>query len=71
MGSLWHPIKFKHIAKYIKAESLWWFLAYQIPFLIIQILYRLTEEHKNVEVTIKTKLSGVPMFMSTQTLKIQ
>jgi len=64
MGSLWHPMVFKHIAKYIKAESLWCFLAYQIPFLIIQILYRLTEEHKNVQVTVKTKLTGVLLFIS-------
>lgn len=36
--------------------------SYQIPFLIVQILYRLKEDHKNVEVTVKNKLTGVPVF---------
>lgn len=66
-----HPMKFIHVAKYTKIESLWWFLAYEIPFLFTNTLYRLTEEHKKVEVTVKPKITRVPLLMGRQTLKIQ
>lgn len=59
------------MAKYIKGESLFWFLAYEIPSLFTHTLYRLTEEHKSVEVTVKPKPTGVPVLMRTQTLNIQ
>lgn len=70
-GSLQHPIKFIHMAKYIKAELLWWFSAYEIPFLFTHTLYRLAKEHKNVEVTVKPQITGVPVLMRMQTLKTQ
>lgn len=59
------------MAKYIKGESLCWFLAYEIPSLFTHTLYRLTEGHKNVEVTVKPKPTGVPVLMRMQTLNIQ
>lgn len=59
------------MAKYIKVESFWWFSAYEIPFLFTHTLYRLTEENKNIEVTVKPHITGVPVLMRMQTLKIQ
>lgn len=59
------------MAKYIKAESLWCFSAYEIPFLFTHTLYKMTEENKNVEVTVKPKITGVPVLMRMPTLKIQ
>lgn len=35
------------------------------------IFYRLTEEHKNIDLTVKPKITGVPLLMRRQTPKIQ